>query len=68
VIDKDKEEVVEYFNNNGFERWNKVRALLCPLSVPLCRAWRQMVQCSAFVRALSIAIRRGFAVVTDCST
>jgi hypothetical protein len=24
VTDKDKEEVTEYFNNNGFERWNKV--------------------------------------------
>lgn len=24
VLDKDKEEVTEYFNNNGFERWNKI--------------------------------------------
>lgn len=24
VVDKDKEEVTEYFNNNGFERWNKI--------------------------------------------
>lgn len=24
LLDKDKEEVTEYFNNNGFERWNKI--------------------------------------------
>ena len=24
MLDKDKEEVTEYFNNNGFERWNKI--------------------------------------------
>lgn len=24
VMDKDKEEVTEYFNTNGFERWNKI--------------------------------------------
>eukprot|EP00904_Undaria_pinnatifida_P001220 jgi/Undpi1/11099/HiC_scaffold_30.g13397.m1 len=24
MVDKDKEEVTEYFNNNGFERWNKI--------------------------------------------
>ncbi|CAM9449862.1 unnamed protein product [Ectocarpus sp. 4 AP-2014] len=24
LVDKDKEEVTEYFNNNGFERWNKI--------------------------------------------
>ncbi|CAM9880280.1 unnamed protein product [Discosporangium mesarthrocarpum] len=24
TLDKDKEEVTEYFNNNGFERWNKI--------------------------------------------
>lgn len=24
VLDKDKEEVTDYFNNNGFERWNKI--------------------------------------------
>lgn len=24
VVDKDKEEVTEYFNTNGFERWNKI--------------------------------------------
>lgn len=24
MVDKDKEEVTEYFNNNGFDRWNKI--------------------------------------------
>lgn len=24
LLDKDKEEVTEYFNNNGFDRWNKI--------------------------------------------
>lgn len=24
LVDKDKEEVTEYFNNNGFDRWNKI--------------------------------------------
>mmetsp|Transcript_10169 Transcript_10169/g.14381 ORF Transcript_10169/g.14381 Transcript_10169/m.14381 type:complete len:279 (-) Transcript_10169:98-934(-) len=24
TVDKDKEEVTEYFNNSGFERWNKI--------------------------------------------
>lgn len=24
LVDQDKEEVTEYFNNNGFERWNKI--------------------------------------------
>ncbi|CAM9574287.1 unnamed protein product [Pylaiella littoralis] len=24
TLDKDKEEVTEYFNNNGFDRWNKI--------------------------------------------
>lgn len=24
LLDKDKEEVTDYFNNNGFERWNKI--------------------------------------------
>jgi hypothetical protein len=33
VTDKDKEEVTEYFNNNGFERWNKVHMSTAALRV-----------------------------------
>jgi hypothetical protein len=33
VTDKDKEEVTEYFNNNGFERWNKVHTCVLLLEI-----------------------------------